>query len=332
MMIELRERRLGEDIERALHSLRPLPHVARELLTISSTSDIPLQRIVDLIEYDPVLAARIVRLANSTFFGLRRRVSTIKDAVIVLGIQGVRNLAIGVALLPDPDANEVFGLKLSAASGLNDYAFLDHTLAVAITARRIAAILDPASADEAFLAGLIHDLGKPFLAAIDPETYCQVLSAAAERHCDPAVLEREAFGCDHGEIAGRLCELWNLPPSLARVVRMHHEPGQKGPIDLALAGANALTQLLEIGASGNTCLDAAALRALLRSSLTLEQLNDLALNLPAEVAEACHVYGSCGSTFRPPLESEEIRSRLERLGESGRSTSQESATALREEQ
>ncbi len=329
-MIGLRERSLGEEIERALHSLRPLPRVARELLAVSSTSDVPLQQIIDLIEFDPVFATRIVRLANSTFFGLRRRVATIKDAVVVLGIQGVRNLAIGVALLPDPEANEVFGLKLTSSSGLNHYAFLDHTLAVAITARRIVKLLDPANADEAFLAGLIHDLGKPFLATIDPDSYRQVLAEAAERLCDPAILERQVFGCDHGEIAGRLCELWNLPPSLARVVRMHHEPGQDAPIDLALAAANSLAQLLEIGSSGNPCVNTESLRTLLRSSLTLEQLNGLALNLPLEVAEACHVYGTCSAAFRPPLESEEIRGRLERLDLSCRAAPEGSANTLRE--
>lgn len=311
MTIELGEFRLGQEIERALRSLRPLPRVARELLALSHSPDVSLNQIVDIVEFDPVLAARIVRLANSTFFGLRRRVSTIRDAVIVLGIQGVRNLAIGVALLPDPHAGEVFGLPLSRTSGLNHEAFLDHTLAVAISARRITTLIAPASADEAFLAGLIHDLGKLFLAAIDPAAYRQVLADAADQHCDPVLHERLSFGCDHAEVAGRLCELWDLPPSLTRVIRRHHAPVQETPIDLALAGANALAQLLEIGSSGNPCRDTLPLRRLLRSALTLEQLNDLSFNLPVEVAEACHVYGSRGAMFQPPLANEEV---LDRLG------------------
>lgn len=313
MTSELGELQLGQEIERALRSLRPLPRVASELLALSSSPDVALNRIVEIVEFDPVLAARIMRLANSTFFGLRRRISTIKDAVVVLGVQGVRNLSIAVTLLPDPDAGEVFGLKLSTRSGLNQYALLDHTLAVAILARRIVSLIDAANADEAFLAGLIHDLGKLFLAAIDPDAYRQVLVDAAEQHCDPVLHERLAFGCDHAEIASRLCELWDLPPTLTRVIRMHHAPVQETSIDLALAAANALAQLLEIGSSGNPCPNTAPLRKLLRSTVTLEQLNNLASDLPVEVAEACRIYGGRGAGFRPPLENDEVRDRLGKL-------------------
>lgn len=313
MTISLCEYRLGQDIERALGSLRPLPRVACELLALSNDSSVSLQRIVDLIEFDPVLAVRILRLANSTFFGLRRRVATIKDAVVVLGVQGVRNIAVGVALLPDPGTNEYFGLKLSTRSGLCHYAFLDHALAVAIAARRIATQIASKNAEEAFLAGLIHDLGKLFLAAIDPGAYRQTLREAAERHCDPVLVERELFGSDHAEISARLCELWNLPPALARIIRAHHAPRQESPVELALAAADALAQLLEIGSSGHAGFDTQSLRSLLRSSLTLEQLSELSHELPEEVAEACHVYGRSRGMFRPPLESADVRSRLEQL-------------------
>lgn len=217
------------------------------------TSDINCspKELVEVIDHDPVMTVKILKLVNSAYFGLRHEVVSIKQGVVLLGINTLKNLAVTIAA--------VGMLPRHSIEGFDSQEFLLHSLGTATIARILSQKIGiPAKdATDYFVAGLLHDFGKVVLVQFVSEEMESALRRSVEEEQQLHHLERELIGFDHSEVGGELARKWGLPAELVLSIREHHEPSADSPDspmrDCVIA-ANLLTKRIEFGQSGNPCI------------------------------------------------------------------------------
>jgi len=199
-------------LERLQHLSSP-PEALARIFDLAADPESRLPQLAEAVESDPVLAARLLRLANSAYFGYPREIASVEHALVVLGIRTVRNLVTAVALAP------VFA---GGAEGLDRPQLWLHSCAVGEAARLLA---EQRGEDAAvpYLAGLIHDLGQVALAEAVPDAYAEVVAHEAAQACGALEAERKVLGVDHAWAGGVLLARWQLPERLVDAVRLHHE-------------------------------------------------------------------------------------------------------------
>ncbi len=198
-----------------------------------------LQDIARTISGDQGLAARVLRLANSAFYGLQSEVSTVSRAATVLGLKEIRNLvlALGVRGLsqrhPLPDTLDI-------------HAYWRHQLQVAVAARRLGQMAGSERAETLFTAGLLHDLGKLVCALYRPDHWQAMRNLAESQDLEDVDAEESHWGLDHAIVGGLLLKTWALPTDLVESVNWHHAPelaGEWGQEASLLALADAVAHL-----------------------------------------------------------------------------------------
>lgn len=196
-------------------SLPALPTVVTELLNSFDKPDLDVDTLARAITNDQSLAARALRIANSPFYGLAGRVTTIHDAIVILGFRAVRSLALSAAM--------VDSVGRVGAGPRNARNFWRHSVAVALLARGLARLVGE-NPETAFTAGLLHDIGRVFLGACFPDHYEQVKLWQQHHDAPTCLAEREVLGLTHGVAGGVLARKWGLPASIVAAIARHHEP------------------------------------------------------------------------------------------------------------
>ncbi|RJP81630.1 MAG: HDOD domain-containing protein [Candidatus Zixiibacteriota bacterium] len=235
----LQVKRLAESIP----GLPALPAVAAQLMEAMDDPTTSAAELARLISSDPALTARLLKLANSTYYGFPRRIGTVNLAVVVLGLETVRDLSLSVLITdcfyhPHDDLPFPFDK------------FWSHSLTSAVAARLIFRLCGIPNPGEGFVAGLVHDIGKLFLGRYYPQKY-----AAALRRTEEGVslleAEREVFGAAHPLAGAWLLDSWNLPAWLVEAVRDHHAAsGDAGRQALAISFADLLVRRAHFDGGG----------------------------------------------------------------------------------
>jgi HD-like signal output (HDOD) protein len=212
-----------------MRNLPPLPAVTRQLLAVMRDEKSSADDVTKVLSGDQALAGKVLKLVNSSFYGVPNEVTTISRAVVLLGFTGVRNLALGFGSL---DALAGLGGKLDMTN------FWRHAMANAAAAQALAPLVkrrtDP---EEAFIAGLMHDIGAFVLAAAVPDEYAALLEEPAE---DRLQLEKERMGLSHAHVGQALLKYWELPEAFSNAARFHHDMG------IAASGDQPLTTLVTL--------------------------------------------------------------------------------------
>jgi putative nucleotidyltransferase with HDIG domain len=209
----------------------------------SSPND--LNRVIGL---DPVLAGQVLRLTNSAYYSLRHPVSSLTRAIIMLGINTVKNLVLSFAILEQLRNRQSFR-ALSAEK------FWAHSLSVGVIAKCIAMAKKVSISDqeEFFVCGLLHDLGKIPLNHQFPDEYFQALDLAKRSRWSLAHAESVVFGIDHGAIGRQIATKWRLSPAFIEALGCHHQPDKSLPehqqLVFIVALADIFSQLLDMGTS-----------------------------------------------------------------------------------
>jgi len=198
-----------------------LPEILLRLLEACDDEATPLTEVASLIDKDPSLSFKVLQLVNSAYFGLRTTYSGIDQAVVYLGASSVKNMAVTAAVHQVFDQKRLAGLK-----HFNLHAFWYHSLKCAILSRRLAELSSLASPDDAYLGGLLHDLGKLVLASSFAEQYESILVQSEDNGSGPET-EKETIGADHCEVGAWLIRHWKLSSLLADAIGYHHEPLEK---------------------------------------------------------------------------------------------------------
>jgi len=231
-----------DDVVKSVLALPSLPAVVNDLLATMEQEDFDMHVLAAKITLDQALTAKTLRLANSSFYGLQSKVTTMTQAVSVLGFHSIRTLVTACSVIASFSAQ---------GSGTFDFkAFWRHSLASAVCARVIAPHLK-VNPDSAFTAGLLHDLGTLVLATRFAEDYQQVLAWQHEHDCTTSAAEHAVFGIDHAAIGAALAAHWKFPEQIQAAVAGHHlahPAGCVAPADLATAivVANVLAHALDL--------------------------------------------------------------------------------------
>lgn len=172
-----------------------------------------MQRVVDLISHDNSLAAQCLHMANSPLFGRWQSITTTRGAVIALGLQRMREIAISCCVLK---------MLPGTSEKRNPLVFWEHSLACALVCRRIAKRIGMDDPESAYLAGLLHDIGFVVNLHLLSDEFFEIANEAASRSCPMDVVELERVGFSHCEGGRALAVKWNLAPPIVEVIRYHH--------------------------------------------------------------------------------------------------------------
>ena len=229
-----------ERLDRVLSSSRlpTLPTVAIEILELVQQDDVEVKAIAHAISHDAALSSKILKTVNSSYYSQLRQVSTISQAVIVLGTNGVKTLALGFCLARQ--------FKASPDQGFDNLTIWQRSVYTAVAARTLAKHLRLEQIEEVFLGGLFQDLGVLALTQVLGHEYQQIAKAAGQNHDELLRLEQQNLQVDHAEVGAALAESWNLPPVLVEPIRYHAQPDQ---------GPESLRPVIRCVAMGNDVAD-----------------------------------------------------------------------------
>jgi len=234
-------KQMVQAVPRSLGSYGP---VLEEIEQALQSPQCNLSTIGDAIQKDPDLTARLLRLANSPFFGFANRLSTVSEAVSLLGIQQIQDMIVASSVLEQ--------FKGVPDSFVNKESFWRHSLAVGITARLLAMERRLPKPDKFFVAGLLHDVGRLVLLSQGAEWARAVFELYQRERMLLRDAEKLTLGYDHQQIASELLQSWSYPPVLVQAVAFHHTPAQSAAkLEAAVVHiADHLVNAMGIGSSG----------------------------------------------------------------------------------
>lgn len=264
-------------------TLATVPQAALRITRLVEDPDSTIDNLAQVINSDPSLCARVLKVVNSSYYGMSRSVNTIHEALVLIGFNAVNNIAIASSFdrfyksdqkVPEFDPQEVW----------------THSVAVAMAAKEIAEINRLAVVSQAYIAGLIHDIGLIIELQMNAASLAKAISLHTSGQC--ATLreaERNVFGASHEDFGRGACRKWNFPPSLESAAGFHHAasfaPQEHRNLTTIVQLADALAVSCGIGYSGTqeqTTIDPDLVRSL---KLSNEELEGLAESLEDKTHE-----------------------------------------------
>jgi len=262
-----------------------LPTTVSKVLEVCNNpkaSPIDLDRVIQL---DPVLMGRVLKLINSAYYSLGTQVTSIVRAIIMLGVNTVKNLALSSAVLDRVSSKKDF-------RALNMDAFWRHSLCVGVTAKLIAKIrgIDPKGLEEYFAAGLLHDIGKIPLNNALADEYVRAMSTADRERISLVAAERQILMLDHCEAGEVVSDNWKLTGAIADTVRWHHDlegySGENTDVLRTVAVADFFANREGIGFAGNRYPDKISPEVFSLLGIEKPMLEDLEGPVNAEIEKA----------------------------------------------
>jgi putative nucleotidyltransferase with HDIG domain len=210
----------ASSFDRAVESVKPIPQVALKILRMINDLEYDVDDIAHEVAKDQVLGAKVLRLCNSVFFGLKKKVDSIGHAIMLLGDKRFVRLAVSAGV------EELF--PESGGYSLSKGGLYFHALRMALLCESLGPYFDETSGGLSYTAGLLHDIGKvvldQYMAPVFPLFYRKM----SDDQLELVKVEKEAFGMDHCEAGLRLARRWGLPPNLSDAIAFHHRPEEAG--------------------------------------------------------------------------------------------------------
>ena len=230
----------AESVVQKVKDLAALPQVVHQIIHLTNNPNASVKDLERLISIDQGMSMRVLNTVNSAYYGFSRKIASIKDAVVLLGFKAVRNLAMTVSVF------DLFVGKTDRQN-LRRGKWWRHSIDTALCARLIASQVAGVSPDEAYTAGLLHDIGKPLLDRYGGTPYEQVEDLVAQGVPELAA-ERQVYGCDHAEVGRAVSQHWGFPEKLVDAIGCHHTESANGlsdaPLTAVVVLANYMAHLL----------------------------------------------------------------------------------------
>lgn len=270
-----------KELPRLVEVLPAFPPSACRILKLTSDINCPPKEIVRILDQDPPLARQLLHLINAPRCGLAEPVVSIRQAVVIVGINTIKNLALTVAPI------EMLGRDSERTPFLEGQ--LSHAFAVGLIARQLARRLGLPEGEthDCFMAGLLHDYGKIVLHRLFPARYKKALAMAIKKQRPLHETERELFKLDHLGVGALLAEKWKLSPHCALAMGRHHlpdDPESDSPLPDCVHAANIIAKTVGLGASGNPRIETTLPESVARRlDGTLPELIGSLGEIPAEM-------------------------------------------------
>ncbi|MBF0493309.1 MAG: HDOD domain-containing protein [Deltaproteobacteria bacterium] len=260
-----------KNIAAHISAVPPLPAAAQKLIQLTSFQDVDIREVSQVIAMDQAIASKLLQIVNSPFYGLRQKVNTIPQAITLMGLEAIKSLALSVSVIRSSAGKKRSGY-------LNQEDFWTHSLSTAILCKKIAGLIGNTDPEEAFIAGLMHDIGKLVFFEFTGDSYRLALEQASKAKASLNSFELEIFEINHALLGEELCHHWMIPEKISKAIASHHEaPLEKE--DSAEQGlgnivsvANQLAHILNLGSSGNHLISLNALSYLVKKNIGLDLL------------------------------------------------------------
>lgn len=276
-----------EEIIASIASVPPLPTASTEVIRLVRDPNVPSAKIAQAIEYDPSLTTNVLRLANSSFFGFPRSVSTVKDALFRLGTNETFQLVVA-ATVGKMAQTPAMGYDLSGRD------LWDHLVGTAIGSVRLAQTLDLEIPSYTFTAALTHDVGKVVFGTFVEVDAESIRALAYEKKVSFEQAEQKVLGIDHAELGALLLEHWNLPEYLVEVVRWHHQPencpGDHRHTANVVHVANVLCLMAGVGAGLDALSYKPSPHAMEQLGLEMTLLDDIVYDILQELMDTRRLF------------------------------------------
>lgn len=267
------------EILNKVEDLPTLSYVAQKVLQLTGNPGITVSDLADAITQDQVLTAKVLKMANSAYYGYSRRIFNINEAIMVLGFNGVRNLVMAASVYNIMD-REIDGYLLPKGE------LWTHSMTTALFARSLSKKVDSGLTEYAFISGLVHDIGKIVLNTFLKAQFTEVLERVKTENVPFMEAEREILGFDHASVGAKVAEKWNLPAELSEAIALHHNPREaviNPKLTSVIHVADALSMSIGVGLGGDGMMypfDGYALEQLNLTGTVLEEtVADLTENL-----------------------------------------------------
>jgi putative nucleotidyltransferase with HDIG domain len=241
---------LNSKIEEYIGNMPSLPTTVTKVLEVCNNPQTSPADLNHVISLDPVLVGRVLKLINSAYYGLGQQVTNLVRAIIMLGINTVKNLALSTAVMGNLSTDKDL-------EGLNMEGFWRHSLCVGVAAKYLAKIrgIDSKQMEEYFTAGLLHDIGKIPLNAVLSKEYMLTISTADRERISLFEAEEQTLGINHCITGAMIVKAWKLEGPVGDSIVNHHScadyTGDYRDILFSVAAANRFASMMEIGFSGN---------------------------------------------------------------------------------
>ena len=238
------------DLQKVIARIDDLPTLPRTVLKITELVNDPKSSAKDLariITDDQVLTARLLKLVNSSFYGFPQRISTVTNAIVLLGFDAIRSLLLTTSVF------DLFAGR-NKKRKQDQENFWDHSLGCAVGAKVIGNHLRHDKIEELFVCGLLHDIGKIVEMLFLPDEFAKVVATVNKKKILMVSAEEEVLGYSHAEIGRLLADKWNLPVKLEQVIAFHHQPVSAGSFIMEAAIvhlADILCRALNMGYGGD---------------------------------------------------------------------------------
>ena len=224
-----------EEIKRHIESSLPTSSgMVAKIVNVIFDKDSNARDIAEVIEHDPPLTAKVLKVSNSAYYGLASQVTSLQRAVVVLGFDTIKELVTTISVVDS--MSEIEGAEDIDISGL-----WTHSVGTARACQMIAERTKLERPEVAYIVGLLHDIGKIILATIFTENFKMVLNLAEEKKARIILAERKVLNTDHTMIGKILCDIWGLPDDISAAILYHHDPMSMPK------GSQALARITEIG-------------------------------------------------------------------------------------
>jgi putative nucleotidyltransferase with HDIG domain len=282
---DLSEDQMRKGIMESLEQILDLPTISKvytQIEELTKGKDTSADDVARVIEVDQAITAKLLRLSNSAFFGFARRIGSVKEAVALIGFESVRAAVTAVTTF------DALG-RIKESPHFNRKAFWEHSIGCGVIARFLARKFDM-DPDQAFVAGLMHDIGKVILDGYFPDEFAMALKRADEKNLTIFEAERDVLPVTHEDVGRHLAERWNLPEPLIEVIGAHNslsvEKGAHARLVHLAHLADARCRALSVGRAGDDIVVRPEEAALKQFGVTGAGLVDWRANMEAEIQKA----------------------------------------------
>lgn len=218
-----------DELVKKADDLQMMPQTARKVIDLVSKEATTAQDLARVIEKDANITTRILKISNSAFYGLRREVTTVQHAIVILGYKSVRSLVIATS-----------GKAMHKRFGITEQMMWDHSVGTAIFGRLLAASHPHSIADLAFVGGLLHNVGKAIMNNECGMAYTEVMKVVYNEGADYIDAENSIFKYTYPEVGARVVEKWGLPEQIVNIIRYHHISKMDGSLRTKLLADSEL--------------------------------------------------------------------------------------------
>ena len=240
---------LTKKLAAAVDGMPAFPKSVQRVLELTRDVNSTPKDLVEVIDKDPVLTVKILKVVNSAYYSLPKQITSVSHSVVYLGFNTIKNLALSIAAIGMlPKTNE---------AGFDGQQYLQHSLATAAIAKQLALKLDDADPMDCFIAGLLHDFGKVVLAQFMAKEFRVALDVSKQQGTSLHLALREVIEVDHAVVGAMLVEKWRFAPKLVETIRHQHGPELVDSDMIACVfGANQISKHLKYGFAGNHLVEA----------------------------------------------------------------------------